>query len=414
MLSGKTIIFGVTGSIAAIKSPIVARELMRHGANVVPVLTKSALEFTTATALSALTHSEAITEIFPSTQKGAQADAGTWHIRLARSADAMLIAPCSAKTIGLLAHGIYENAVTLLAASLPRITPLIIAPAMDEEMWLQPAVQKNLETLRANGVQVIEPVHGALASGLVGMGRMPEPADLITRFVNLIAPKGPLAGKHVLVTGGPTHEPIDAVRFIGNRSSGKMAAALAAAAARRGARVELVMGPSAVSTNGNLERINVETAEEMRSAVMSKLPAVDVVIMSAAVADLKPTSVAGGKLKKREIKDRAIALEPTPDILYEIALSRSASQLLVGFALEKSDSSKEAGRNYALAKLAEKKLDMIVLNDLADAGAGFGHDTNQVTMFIAGGGEIRTPLLTKQECAERILDEIEKLLTQKS
>jgi phosphopantothenoylcysteine decarboxylase/phosphopantothenate--cysteine ligase len=405
MLAGKKIILGVTGSIAAIKSPIVARELMRHGATVVPVLTQSALEFTTATALSALTRQSAVTDIF-SKEKAGACDAGTWHIHLGRSADAMLIAPCSASTIGLLAHGIYDNAVTLLASSLPQNTPLVLAPAMDEEMWSQAAVQDNLALLRSRGVLILDPVSGPLASGLVGHGRMEEPAELVLRFAELIRPTGALSGKSVLITGGPTYEPIDAVRFIGNRSSGKMAVALAETALMLGATVKLVMGPSAEVTSRGIDRTDVETAEEMRDAVLARLDTAEVIVMNAAVADFRPAMIADSKLKKREIKDLSIALVPTKDILAEIAERRSPKQFVVGFALEKGNNS--AG--YAREKLTEKLLDMIVLNDLNDAGAGFSHDTNKVTMYLPTGEEISTPLVSKIECAERIFAQIEAQL----
>jgi phosphopantothenoylcysteine decarboxylase/phosphopantothenate--cysteine ligase len=408
MLAGKKIILGITGSIAAIKAPILARELMRRGASVHPALTPGALQFTTATALSALTRNSAITSVFPA-DKAAAGDAGTWHVHLARSADAMLIAPASATAIGHLAAGIYDNAVTLLASSLRRSTPLVIAPAMDEEMWLQPAVQENLKKLQTFGVQVIAPAHGALASGLTGMGRMPEPEDLVQRFTTLIAPHGPLAGKRILITGGPTYEPIDAVRFIGNRSSGKMAAALAEEAQKLGAHVDLVMGPSAVQTSAAIARENVETASEMERAVMAKLPKADVVIMNAAVADFKAAEASDTKLKKREMNTLAIALAPTTDILSEISKNRTGGQFVVGFALEKSNGSNSA-HDYALAKLKEKKLDMIVLNDLSNTGAGFSHDTNQVSIYLPDGEEIRTALTTKQECAREILERIAQRL----
>jgi phosphopantothenoylcysteine decarboxylase/phosphopantothenate--cysteine ligase len=277
---------------------------------------------------------------------------------------------------------------------------------MDEEMWLQPAVQENLRTLKERGALVIEPIAGPLASGLTGQGRMREPNELVDQFDELVMPRGPLSGKRVLITGGPTYEPIDAVRFIGNRSSGKMAAALAEEAAKRGAAVTLVMGPSSVETSRLISRRDIETASEMYAAVTDATPSADVVIMNAAVADFRPASISDSKLKKREMTSLAIELKPTIDILSEIASRKTASQFLVGFALEKG----EGSRDYARKKLIEKRLDMIVLNDLADAGAGFSHDTNKVTIYLAGGAEIETPLLSKSECAARILDEIERSL----
>ena len=397
------IILGITGSIAADKAPLVARELMRSGAEVTPVLTEGALQFTTATALSALTKQTAITSIFPADKKSSS-DSGTWHIHLARSATAMLIAPCSATTIGKLAGGIYDNAVTLLASSLPQTTPLIIAPAMDEEMWLQPAVQENIRVLRSRGVLVIEPTIGALASGLTGKGRMLEPAELVMEVRRMLDVAKPLEGKRVLITGGPTYEPIDPVRFIGNRSTGKMAAALARAAERMGAEVTLIMGPSAIATNGTIERINVETSDEMAMVVLSRFVLADILIMSAAVADFRPESVSQTKLKKRatESENTTLELVRTQDILNSIKEFRRPDQTVVGFALEKGAGSVD----YALGKLREKELDYIVLNDISEFGSGFAHDTNKVTIFSKAGKKIELPLLTKDECAVRILETI--------
>ena len=303
MLSGKKIIYGITGSIAAAKAPIIARELVRAGAEVHCALTNSAQKFTTAYSLSVLTGNEAITEIFPSS------GTGTWHVHLGRSAFAMLIAPCSAATLGKLRRGIYDNPVLLLASSLGQNAQLIIAPAMDEEMWQQPAVQENIEWLKTTGVKFIDPVKGSLASGLVGMGRMPEADEVVKQFQKLFTTSQiplpspsdplPLSGKHILITGGPTFEPIDPVRYIGNRSSGKMGAALAAEAAGFfGADVTLIMGPSSVITPSSVNRIDVETADQMRDEVLSQLPGNDILIMSAAVSDFRPSDPSKEKIKK--------------------------------------------------------------------------------------------------------------------
>ena len=408
-LSGKRILLGITGSIAAIKSPVVARELMREGADIFPVMTDSAAEFTTASAMSALTRHETISQIFPR-EKAAAADAGTWHIHLARSADAMLIAPCSASTIGKLRAGIYDNPVVLLAASLAKGTPLILAPAMDEEMWLQSAVQKNIAALKHDGVYIISPVSGPLASGLTGMGRMPEPIDLVEELISILGVAGPLAGKNILITGGPTYEPIDAVRFIGNRSSGKMAAALANAAKKLGAEVTLIMGPSPIGTNGSIERVDVETAEEMLHAVQELALGADIIIMNAAVSDFAPEETSESKLKKRQMMGErgevSLRLKQTPDILSRIAATKRPGQFIVGFALEKGDEAEA----YARAKLQEKDLDMIVLNNIADSGAGYGFDTNKVTVFTRGGSREDFPLMSKEECARHILDSIIHLI----
>ncbi len=320
----------------------------------------------------------------------------------------MLIAPCSASTIGMLRAGIYDNAVMLAAASLPKSTPLVIAPAMDEDMWLQPAVRENLAWLKAHGVLVIEPVRGLLASGLTGMGRMPEPVDIVPEFAGLFGPQEgragstDLRGKKVLITGGPTYEPIDAVRFVGNRSSGKMAAALAVEAKRMGAEVTLIMGPSAIRADGIANRIDVESAQEMLTAVQSQAVNADIIIMSAAVADFTPAEPSEEKLKRSDADTMTLLLRKTPDILAELSKTKRVSQILVGFALEKGEHSEA----YALKKLHEKNLDVIVLNNIAEPGAGFGYDTNKVTIFTKAGERVALPLMTKEECAKEILERI--------
>jgi phosphopantothenoylcysteine decarboxylase/phosphopantothenate--cysteine ligase len=412
VLKDKKIIYGVTGSIAAIKAPIIARELMREGADVHCVLTPSAEKFTTGYALSVLTQNDAYSDIFTATNS-------TWHVHLGRSADGMLIAPCSATTLGKLRYGIYDNAVLLAASSLREGTPLILAPAMDEEMWLQPAVQENVAWLRGHGVQIIEPTSGALASGLTGKGRMLEPSELVAKVEELLE-KWPvtsgqwsakktskLSGKKVLITGGPTYEPIDPVRFIGNRSSGKMGAALAESALNEfGANVTLVMGPSHSKTNPLINRINVETAQEMRQAATSQFLGHDIIIMSAAVSDYRAKEYSDAKLKKSEKDISHLELEKTTDILKELSSLKKDNQILIGFALE----SKERGREYAKAKLAAKSLDMIVLNYFDEEGAGFSGDTNHVTVFIKNAEEIDIPSMSKKACATEILRIIENSL----
>jgi len=404
-LHGKRIILGITGSIAAIKSGLVAEVLRAAGADVTCVATNSVEQFIPIESLSRASGHPVITRIFDG-PKPATHEVWTWHVHLGRSADAMLIAPCSASTIGMLRAGIYDNPVTLVAASLPKSTPLILVPAMDEDMWVQPAVQENIQWLKAHGTQIIEPVTGKLASGLTGMGRMPEPADIVAKLTTLLNKEELLKGKRVLITGGPTYEPIDAVRFIGNRSSGKMAVALANAAKEMGADVTLILGPTAIDTNGLAGRVDVETAEQMLEVVKRELPNNDIIIMSAAVADFTPTTTSEGKLKKREIANEAgditLSLKRTPDILAEIARTKTKDQVIIGFALEKGSESER----YAQSKLEEKRLDMIVLNNIADEGAGFGHDTNKITIFTKSGKKVALPLMSKQECAEEILNRI--------
>jgi phosphopantothenoylcysteine decarboxylase/phosphopantothenate--cysteine ligase len=413
------IIYGITGSIAAIKSPIIARELMRADAEVYPVMTDSAEQFVTPYALSILTKNEAINSIFPSQNSELKAQNSTWHIHLGRSADAMLIAPCSAATLGKLRYGIYDNAVLLAAASLRPKTPLVIAPAMDEEMWLQPAVQENILWLKSKGVRIIEPISGELASGFSGMGRMKEPDELVKEFQSILSnhePRAtnheitplPLQAKRILITGGPTYEPIDPVRFIGNRSSGKMGAALATVAwGEFGASVTLVMGPSSVSTNEMINRIDVETTEQMHSAATQQALGADIIIMSAAVSDYRIKEYSDSKLKKSgKDKVHKLELEPTADILKDIAKHKKDNQIIVGFALE----SKERGEEYAKKKLEEKSLDMIVLNYFDEDGAGFSTDTNRITIFTKTGKRTDIALSSKTDCAREILNHVVALI----
>ncbi len=426
-LENKRIILGVTGSIAAIKAPAVARELVRAGASVTCVATDGALQFTTAEELSEASGQPVIISIFsgqehhpPAPSSSQRRGSDVWHVHLARSADAMLIAPCSASAIGMLRTGIYDNAVTLVAASLPKGTPLVIVPAMDEDMWLQAAVQENLAWLKRHGVFVIEPVVGKLASGLTGMGRMPEPEDIVEKFARIVAPASSpvsgsangepagtpaLQGKRILITGGPTYEPIDAVRFIGNRSSGKMAAALAIESKHMGADVTLILGPTTPFPLLEKEGVSlrtVGTAEEMLQAVNAETATADIIIMSAAVADFAPEHASEGKMKKGAGETMTLTLKKTPDILAEISKSKRPDQIIVGFALEKGDEAED----YARKKLLEKNLDMIVMNNIADEGAGFGYDTNKITIFTKSGERIALPLMSKEQCAKEILNRI--------
>jgi phosphopantothenoylcysteine decarboxylase / phosphopantothenate---cysteine ligase len=416
MLTGKKVLLGVTGSIAAIKAPIIARELMRKGATVVCAMTESAQQFTTPTALAALTQNRVITSIFPKEKAGAS-DAGTWHVHLGRSVDLMVIAPCSATMIGKLANGIYDDPVSLLSASLRPGTPVFIAPAMDEEMWLQQVVQANVEYLDELGFSIIPPIRGALASGLTGEGRMQELPEMMREIENFLEASAiehehvlqekVLMGKNVLITGGPTYEPIDPVRFIGNRSSGKMAAALAQHAAGMGANVTLVMGPSSVKTSGAINRRDAETAEEMLHEVMMHLAKQDIIIMNAAVSDFAADTIRRSKIKKRELEedDMSIRLRRTTDILSKIAESKRSDQMLVGFALETGDQAE----SYALSKLKEKSLDMIVLNRADVEGAGFSGDTNKVIIFDKSGKREELDLMSKDRCAFEILSRIAAL-----
>lgn len=416
MLTGKKVLLGVTGSIAAIKAPIIARELMRKGATVVCAMTESAQQFTTPTALAALTQNRVITSIFPK-EKAGSSDAGTWHVHLGRSVDLMLIAPCSATMIGKLANGIYDDPVSLLSASLRPGTPVFVAPAMDEEMWLQQVVQANVEYLDELGFSVIPPIRGPLASGLTGEGRMQELPEIMSEIESYLEvaaleqedriKEKILLGKNVLITGGPTYEPIDPVRFIGNRSSGKMAVAMAKHAAGLGANVTLVMGPSSIKTHEGINRRDIETAEEMQHEVMMHLAKQDIIIMNAAVSDFAAETVSTAKLKKRELEeqDMSIKLRRTTDILTKIAESKRPDQLLIGFALETGDKAEA----YAQGKLKEKSLDMIVLNRADVEGAGFAGDTNKVIIFDRTGKREELDLMSKDRCAFEILTRVADL-----
>lgn len=402
MLSGRHILLGVSGGIAAYKSPLVVRELLKGGAEVQVVMTRAAAEFVTPLTLATLSRRRVISEMFPQGDRGGTE--WTEHISLAVWADVMLVAPATAHTIGRLAHGLADDFLSTLALALR--APLAVAPAMDVDMWLNPVTQRNIETLRGRGCFVLEPEEGELASGLRGPGRLPEP-DRIVRFVEEIleAERSDLRGRRILVTAGPTHEPLDPVRYLGNRSSGKMGFAVAAAAARRGAEVTLVAGPVDLETPRNVRRIDVETASQMQAAVLAAFPSADAVVMAAAVADFAPASVPDRKVKREGVGSDTLTLtlRKNPDILGDLG-ARKTGQILVGFALETHDDIANAR-----AKLQRKKLDLVVLNNPTVPGAGFGTDTNVVTLVHAAGEE-PLPLLPKSRVADVILDRIRALL----
>ncbi len=395
---GRRILLGVTGSIAAYKAPLLVREFVRAGADVRVALTKSACAFVTPLTLATVSRNPVVEEPLPT--DAARGDAGTWHIHLAQWADAVVIAPASANTIAKIAHGRADSAVSMLALAAP--CPVVVAPAMDEDMLLNAATQDNLDILRARGIHVIDPAAGELASGLSGEGRLPE-VDVIVRFVtSLLANRDALLGVRMLVTAGPTHEPIDPVRFIGNSSSGKMGYAIAAEAARRSAQVTLISGPTTLRTPRGVSCTRVVTAREMRDAVMAALPTTDVLVMAAAVADFAPTVVAPSKIKKNSAA-MSIALSPTPDILQEAAASKG-KRLHVGFALET-----ESELAHAKAKLKGKNLDLIVLNSATTPGAGFEVDTNIITIIHRSGKTEQFEKMSKSECASAILDRVAAL-----
>lgn len=393
-LQGTKILLGVTGGIAAYKSVILLRDLVKQGADVQVLLTKAAHDFVTPTTLATLSGKPVLSDIISDRQ------AGTWsdHVSLGEQADLMVVAPCTANTMAKMVHGQSDD--LLMTTYLSLRCPLLLAPAMDLEMFAHQATQENLAALRERGHHIVGPDSGALASGLNGEGRMSEPEEILRCVVQLLAPSSRLNGKKVLITAGPTYEAIDPVRFIGNRSSGKMGYALADAAKWRGAQVVLVSGPTDLSTQ--VERVDVESAQQMFEACQQHADA-QVMIMAAAVADHRPKDAATEKLKKEKGLDH-IALEQTPDILKWAGANRKEGQFLVGFALETENELQNA-RN----KLEGKGVDLIVMNSLKDAGAGFAHDTNKVTL-VTKHGEQAFPLASKKEVAEAILDHIEKHL----
>ena len=397
MMKGKKIVLGITGSIAAYKAAVLTRLLIKKGAEVQIVITPAGKEFITPITLSALTSKPVISEFF------SQRD-GTWHshVDLGLWADAMLIAPATASTIGKMAHGIADN--MLITTYLSMKAPVFVAPAMDLDMFAHPATQHNLDILRSYGNHIIEPTAGELASHLVGKGRMEEPENIVAALESFFQKNSSMAGKKILITAGPTYEKIDPVRFIGNYSSGKMGYALAEECAARGAEVTLVSGPVNLSVNHpNINRIDVESAEQMYNACMSHYPTSDAGILCAAVADFTPECVADKKIK-REKDDLTLNLKPTHDIAAALGKIKTDSQRLVGFALETNNETA-----HAQDKLKRKNFDFIVLNSLNDKGAGFRCDTNKITIIDSSKAE-EYPLKTKKEVAADIIDKLDSIL----
>lgn len=393
-LQGKHIVLGITGSIAAYKACLLIRLLVKEGAEVQVVITPSGKEFITPLTLSTLTRKPVISEFF------SQRD-GTWnsHVDLGLWADLMVIAPATASTIGKMAHGIADN--MLITTYLSMKAPVMVAPAMDLDMYAHPATQHNIDILRSYGNIIVEPGSGELASQLVGKGRMEEPENILLHICDALNPHANrLRGKKVLITAGPTYEKIDPVRFIGNYSSGKMGYAIAETCASEGAEVTLVSGPTSLQPrHTSIRCIRVESAQEMYEAATAQFADADITILSAAVADFTPEEVAGKKIK-REKGAQTLTLQPTHDIAAELGRRKQEGQLLVGFALETHD--EEANARH---KLEKKNLDLIVLNSLQDAGAGFMHDTNKVTLLTAESAQ-SFPLKSKEAVAKDIIDKI--------
>ncbi len=393
MLKGKKIVLGITGSIAAYKAAYLIRALIKKGAEVQVVITPAGKEFITPITLSALTSKPVISDFF------SQRD-GTWHshVDLGLWADAMVIAPATASTIGKMANGVADN--MLITTYLSMKAPVFVAPAMDLDMFAHPATQRNLDTLRSYGNHIIEPGEGELASHLVGKGRMEEPDNIVRILEDFFAQSDELAKKKVIITAGPTYEKIDPVRFIGNYSSGKMGYALAEDCANRGAEVVLISGPVQLrTTHPGIRRIDVESAEEMYRAATSEFATADAAILCAAVADFTPEQVAEQKIK-REGDGLTLHLKPTHDIAAALGRMKRDGQVLVGFALETNDE-----ESHAQSKLRRKNLDFIVLNSLRDAGAGFRHDTNKITI-IDEEQTVAYPLKNKKDVAADIIDRL--------
>lgn len=395
----RKVLLGVSGGIAAYKAAHLTRLLVKAGCQVQVVLTPSAHDFITPLTLATLSKRPVLTDLFVRDGSGQWND----HVHLARWADALLIAPATANTMAKMVQGLCDN--LLLACTLSSDCPTFIAPAMDLEMWRDPATRANMDVLCARGVRIIGPESGELASGLVGEGRMSEPETIVDALADAFIGKSRLNGKRLLITAGPTQEAIDPVRYIGNRSSGKMGFALAEEAAARGAQVELVTGPVSLSSDrAGIVRTEVTSASEMAAACKERFHRCDAVIMSAAVADYRPARPASEKVKK---KDAALelTLEPTEDILGWMGAHKPTGMRLVGFALETANA-----MEHALDKLQRKNLDLLVLNSLRDAGAGFGTDTNKVTLLQPGNDPASLPLMSKHETARAILDRLEALM----
>jgi phosphopantothenoylcysteine decarboxylase / phosphopantothenate---cysteine ligase len=397
MLKDKKILIGVTGSIAAYKTALLIRLLVKEGASVKVVMTPAAKEFITPLTLSTLSKNPVLSEFVKD-------ETGQWnnHVDLALWADAMVIAPASANTISKMAHGLCDN--LLLAVYLSARCPILVAPAMDLDMLVHPSTKSNLDKLLSYGNFIIDATHGELASGLVGQGRMAEPEDILRALQQRLG-KGRLTGKKALITAGPTYEAIDPVRFIGNHSSGKMGFAIAEQLSAEGASVTLVTGPTHQhTTDTRINVVNVTSAEEMYTVCDSMFPTSDVTVLSAAVADYKPTVKADQKIKKKN-ENLVIELTKTQDIAASLGKRKHNGQLIVGFALET-----EQEKDNALKKLESKNFDLIVLNSLNDRGAGFGHDTNKITLIDRSLKEESFPLKSKKAVAVDIVNAIVKKL----
>jgi phosphopantothenoylcysteine decarboxylase/phosphopantothenate--cysteine ligase len=395
LFAGIRILLGVSGSVAAYKAVELLRTLTREGADVTVVMTAAATRFVAPLTFEVLSRKPVATDLFAAHQE-------MLHLTLPEEADVFVIAPATAHTLAKLALGLADDLLSTMA--LAAACPMIVAPAMDGGMWEHPTVQEHVSRLRARGVAVLEPVEGPLASGKIGKGRLTEEAAILQAIEACLCPRRDLAGQRVLVSAGPTQEPIDPVRFISNRSSGKMGYAIAEAARKRGAEVLLVSGPTALTVPPGVRCLRVETAEEMAKTLTTNLRWATIVVMAAAVSDFRVEAPASRKLKKEEGAWKSLLLAPTDDILHTLSQQRTG-QVLVGFAAET-----DRVIEHARSKLASKHLDLIVANDITVEGGGFGSDRNAATLLTRDGGEIVLPLMLKRELADRILDALKPFI----
>jgi len=395
------ITLGVTGGVAAYKAAELVRLLQQDGFTVEVVMTRGAREFITPLTFAALSGQKVITDLFEkSFSGGANVESAIEHIAVAQRSDLLLVAPATADILAKFARGMADDFLTTLY--LATTAPVIVAPAMNVNMWNHPATQENIEMLRARGVKIVNPEEGYLACGMIGAGRLAGQQEIVAAVRETLHTQKDFEGETMLVTAGPTCEDLDPVRYLTNRSSGKMGYAVAEAAARRGAKVSLVSGPVNLETPSGVERFAVRTAEEMRHAVVDRLPESTIAIFAAAVADYRPAETQTKKMKRNR-EPLTIRFEPTPDILAEAAQTKG-ERLIVGFAAET-----ELVVENARKKLAAKNADLIVANDVTAEGAGFDHDTNIVTLFSRDGRDLALPKLSKSAVAQRILDEVLRL-----
>ncbi|HEY4816858.1 MAG TPA: bifunctional phosphopantothenoylcysteine decarboxylase/phosphopantothenate--cysteine ligase CoaBC [Candidatus Acidoferrum sp.] len=394
------ITLGVTGGVAAYKAAELVRRLQQDAFTVQVVMTRSAREFITPLTFAALTGQKVISDLFAESSGEANLESAIEHIAVAQRTDLLLVAPATADVLAKFARGIADDFLTTLY--LASTAPVVVAPAMNVNMWNHAATQENVEMLRARGVKIVDPDEGYLACGMTGAGRLAGQAAIVAAVHEALRVVRDLAGEQVLVTAGPTHENLDPVRYLTNRSSGKMGYAVAEAAARRGARVILVSGPTSLEAPAGVERIEVQTADEMHRAVLDKVAACSIAIFAAAVADYRPAEHNGQKIKRSK-ESMSLSLEPTPDILASVARNKG-ERFIVGFAAETEHVAENARK-----KLADKNTDLIVANDVTAEGAGFDHDTNIVTLFARDGRDLALPRMGKTEVAQRILDEVVRL-----